>query len=160
MTYLTDETLMDDVDPPIDSKPIASKMHMLYASKRIYYDIMSSNLEDLIKDVYDIDISFTRLYEIEGGETIEVCGISKEDDGTYRDGVDLYCSRKIDEFIKGGYEYCAYDNKRRSRLTYSFFVDLCRKGLIEPGHYLMDVQDDREKWAKDEEGNWYERDDV
>ncbi len=94
----------------------------LKVEKKILFKVNYSDLDDFISKVYNQEFEFAVAEESSNDTSHEFGGI----DGV----IDEYDEKQLAEFIKdGNYNYCA-------RII---IQDLCRRKLIEPGDYLINV---------------------
>jgi hypothetical protein len=98
------------------------KIKSLLVTKITAYQVDYYNLEDFIKSVYGKDYSFIQDQEC-GNDSSHEFHISKKK-------LRKYDQKKLEEFANDG-EYCFSADV--------IMGDLCHKGLIEPGHYIVKV---------------------
>jgi len=94
----------------------------LRATKMVSYVVDYNDLETFIDNVYGKHFSFTEDQE-SGNDSSHEFSVSKEK-------LDKYEQKKLEEFVNDG-DYCFS--------TSLIMNDLCNKGLIKPGHYIIRV---------------------
>ncbi|MBI5066533.1 hypothetical protein HZA97_09975 [Candidatus Woesearchaeota archaeon] len=86
------------------------------------FKVESAHLENFVEQVYNQEFNFTDAEEVSDDVSKEF----HEIDGV----IEEYDKSDLEEFIKdGSYKYA----------TRVILNDLCRKGLIKPGNYLVNV---------------------
>ena len=99
--------------------------------ERKYICVEAGDLDRLVKEVYGHEFETVADVEAYNGFRKEFMDIGEHGDKLDCDELNEYQERDLEEFKKVG--------MKKGFMTRTLLNDLCRRGYIEPGNYLIDI---------------------